>query len=508
MARNTFHRNFGLALRAIKDLKEEMKAKGERFIRSGAFKEYVKKKVSEYTNGNYTLSTAAITTYMPILEVIKVIRRPTVGLVEIIMDKEFTEEEIKKLESLKERKIPSRWKENYELIKQYVLEHRDELDNILLREFCSRLALLIGSSPITVEWQYVNTLILEGIIEVIHEKGTKLPAIVRIKAQQPSVSQPTSTIQPAIVRIKVSQFLEENVKSLQSLIENVNLSGYAIFIHNPTEEILKMSIDITSIPKEAYFNFIEKLQEILFKMDLAYASNPNKVKKRRSIIVKNIRHKDVRKRILVLNPFPSSVTSTLKNLRADIAEFLSTIGIKLEISSELKKVIYLSPQSKLEQLAKKIEEWNSLIDKLRKKINSVAESKYFLEITNLLNKFNIKMEKRIPNLHNIMIDIYPITITLKISQDIPETLRNIIIITRKLYLINVLRKIYEEVKNELKLRKPNEERINGLIQLTEEFGFNSIAKELKENLSSEDIINFLEARIKTLNELTKQLGIE
>jgi hypothetical protein len=107
-----------------------------------------------------------------------------------------------------------------------------------------------------------------------------------------------------------------------------------------------------------------------------------------------------------------------------------------------------------------------------------------------------------------MIDIYPITITLKISQDIPETLRNIIIITRKLYLINVLRKIYEEVKNELKLRKPNEERINGLIQLTEEFGFNSIAKELKENLSSEDIINFLEARIKTLNELTKQLGIE
>jgi hypothetical protein len=61
------------------------------------------------------------------------------------------------------------------------------------------LALLIGSSPITVEWQYVNTLILEGIIEVIHEKGTKLPAIVRIKAQQPSVSQPTSTIQPAIL---------------------------------------------------------------------------------------------------------------------------------------------------------------------------------------------------------------------------------------------------------------------------------------------------------------------
>jgi hypothetical protein len=134
---------------------------------------------------------------MPILEVIKVIRRPTVGLVEIVMDKEFTEEEIKKLESLKGRKIPSRWKENYELIKQYVLEHKDELDNILLREFCSRLALLIGSSPITVEWQYVNTLILEGIIEVIHEKGTKLPAIVRIKAQPQSVSQPTST-QPAI----------------------------------------------------------------------------------------------------------------------------------------------------------------------------------------------------------------------------------------------------------------------------------------------------------------------
>jgi hypothetical protein len=133
---------------------------------------------------------------MPILEIIKVIRRPSVGLVEIIMDKELTEEEIKKLESLKGSKIPSRWKENYELIKQYVLEHKNELDNILLREFCSRLALLIGASPITVEWQYVNTLILEGIIDVIHEKGTKLPAIVRVKAQQPSVSQPT---QPAIL---------------------------------------------------------------------------------------------------------------------------------------------------------------------------------------------------------------------------------------------------------------------------------------------------------------------
>jgi hypothetical protein len=488
MARNTFYKNFSLALRAIKDLKEEMKAKGIRFIRSGEFKEYVKKKVSEYTNGNYTLSTAAITTYMPILETIKVIRRPTIGLVEIIMDKELTEEEIKKLEAFKGRKIPSRWKENYELIKKYILEHKDELDNTLLKEFCSKLALLIGSSPITVEWQYVNTLILEGIIEVIHEKGTKLPAIVRIKAQQP--------------------LIETLIGNVNFLIENINLSGYAIFIHNPTEEILKMSIDITAIPKEAYFNFIEKLQEILFKMDLAYASNPNKVKKRRSIIVKNIRHKDVRKRILVLNPFPSSVTSALKNLRADIAKFLSTIGIKLEISSESKKVIYLLPQSKLDQLAKKIEEWNSLIDELRKQINSVAESKYFLEITNFLIKFNIKMEKRIPNLHNIMIDIYPITITLKIPSDIPETLRNIIIMTRKLYLINILRKIYKKVKNELRLRKPNEGRINGLIQLAEEFGLNSIAKELKENLSSKDSMNFLEARIKALNELTKQLGIE
>jgi hypothetical protein len=281
--------------------------------------------------------------------------------------------------------------------------------------------------------------------------------------------------------------------------ENVKLFGYAIFVYKPTEEILKTPIDITEIPKEIYFNFIEQLQEILLDLDLAYASDPKRIKKKRTILVKNIRHKDTRTRILYLTPFPTSVVSALKNLRADIAEFLLEYGIKLETEPELKRVIYLIPQSKLELLSKKVEIWNSTVEKLRKTIEVVSKSQHFEKIKNLLAEMNIKAELRIPSLRDVMIDIYPIT--LEVSQNIPDALRSVILKTRRLYLSNVLYHIYETAKAELSSKRPNKERINSLIQMTEEFGLISVAKELREVLTTEEIaksMDFLNARIAAL----------
>jgi hypothetical protein len=281
--------------------------------------------------------------------------------------------------------------------------------------------------------------------------------------------------------------------------ENVKLFGYAVFVYKPTEEVLKTPIDITEIPKEIYFNFIEQLQEILLDLDIAYASDPKRIKKKRVILVKNIRHKDTRRRILYLTPFPTSIISALKNLRADIAEFLLEYGIKLETEPELKRVIYLIPQSKLEFLSKKVEIWNELVEKLRKTIEVVSQSQHFEKIKNLLAEMNIKAELRIPSLRDVMIDIYPIT--LEVSQNIPDALRSVILKTRRLYLSNVLYHIYEKAKEELASKRPNKERINSLIQMAEEFGLISVAKELREVLTIEEIaksMDFLNARIAAL----------
>jgi DNA-binding transcriptional MerR regulator len=118
-----------------------------------------------------------VNSYIPLFEVLGIIKRPRLNVIEIILEKKLTAEEIEKV--LKERgKPPTKWKEKYELVKKYILENRDKLNGMLLNDFCAKLGLLADVAPITIQGQYVSALKLEKIIEV----SEKEPKTVRIIA--------------------------------------------------------------------------------------------------------------------------------------------------------------------------------------------------------------------------------------------------------------------------------------------------------------------------------------
>lgn len=280
-------------------------------------------------------------------------------------------------------------------------------------------------------------------------------------------------------------------------LQVVKLFGYATFIYKPSEESLVTPIDITTIYGQDYFNLIEQLQEILLRMDEDYALRSPR--RKRSIIVKNERIRNERRRILYLTPFPSSVSSVFKNLRAEIANFLLYNGIKLETDPYIKRVIYLIPQSRLNLLAEEIEKWNKKIIFARETINKVSNSHYFEELEILFLRYKLDIRLKIPEIRDVMVDIYPLT--LEVDTNIPTALQNVILRTRRLYLSNVLLSIYERAKHELQSGKPNPERINSLIELADEFGLVSIASELRENIKITNIansINYLNVRTEVI----------
>jgi hypothetical protein len=288
-------------------------------------------------------------------------------------------------------------------------------------------------------------------------------------------------------------------------METVKLFGYATFIYKPSEEILATPIDITGLGKDEYFMLLEKLQDILLDMDTKFATK--QVKKQRTIVVKNIRIKDQRKRILYLVPFPSVVASIFKNLRAEIAEFLTYNGLKLETDPYVKRVIYLIPNSRLELLAKKIEEWNKKIERARNIIDTVFKSPYISNITFILGSFGLSKGIKIPMIRDVMVDIYPIT--LEVSLDIPKPLQSLVMRTRNLYLSNVLMSIYERAKEELQSKNPDAERIKALVNLANEFGLVSVAQELQEKieLTKPDIsLEFLNKKLEELKQKINEQG--
>ena len=283
-------------------------------------------------------------------------------------------------------------------------------------------------------------------------------------------------------------------------METVKLFGYATFIYKPSEEILATPIDITGLNKDEYFMLLEKLQDILLDMDTKFAVKH--VRKQRTIVVKNIRIKDQRKRILYLVPFPSVVASIFKNLRVEIAEFLTYNGLKLETDPYVKRVIYLVPNSRLELLAKEVERWNKKIELARNIIDTVfIKSPYINNIASILNSFGLSKGIKIPMIRDVMVDIYPIT--LEVSLDIPKPLQSLVMRTRNLYLSNVLMSIYERAKEELQSKNPDEDRIKALINLANEFGLVSVAKELQDRieLTKPDItIDFLNKKLEELKQ--------
>jgi hypothetical protein len=202
VAQDTFKKNFELALRAIEDLKKEMKEKKERFISTSLFKKYIHKKTGEYTNGTNALSISTVNSYITLFEILGIIKRPRSNVIEIVLEKKLTPEEVEKV--IERRKLPTKWKEKYELVKKYILENRDKLDGMLLNDFCAKLGLLVDVAPRTIQGQYVPALKLENIIEV----PEKDPKIIRIIAPP--------------IRVKNQQVLNKSGRLIKMLAELYN----------------------------------------------------------------------------------------------------------------------------------------------------------------------------------------------------------------------------------------------------------------------------------------------
>lgn len=59
-----------------------------------------------------------------------------------------------------------KWKETYNEIVKYVLDNKDKLNNLMVKDFVSHLSLKFDLSPITIRESYLRTMSFENIIEI------------------------------------------------------------------------------------------------------------------------------------------------------------------------------------------------------------------------------------------------------------------------------------------------------------------------------------------------------
>ncbi|MGC9069608.1 MAG: hypothetical protein ACP5IZ_11660 [Thermoprotei archaeon] len=291
-------------------------------------------------------------------------------------------------------------------------------------------------------------------------------------------------------------------------VSGISLRGFFLTVHCPTEELLNVTIDATSLNPSEFFALIQELQELLRNIDEFYAVN-RELLRGRSVHAKHWRafHYDERRRIIRFAPFPSAYINKLKTIRRELYDIINENAIL--IYSDGLRNTYLLPYETSESFTNKIEKLNTKINDLRSKVEAFINSNDFFNISYIFEKRLLAPLKPNPNIPNITIRLIPVNLEnidiekwAEFSPSVAEILRQ----TKEDYIKRVLLSLQEKllpIITELEKQR-NLENIKAQLEkikrIVESVGMNAIAESIIIPL-----INITEGKVKTKTETTERI---
>jgi len=194
--------------------------------------------------------------------------------------------------------------------------------------------------------------------------------------------------------------------------------GFLIDFGVPTEDLLNVSVDVTSLKKrEDYMAFKEGLEDQLREMDKDYA-------KRRTLRGRSLRARyttvisggrKIRVKILRFSPYPSRFANELKTMRREWYEELARNTMILGKSSGASALgrernLYLLPYENALALTAVKRRMNTALEALRKKLSDFEQTKQFHKVFSYVSdKVKMSISEKPLNIHDIRLELLPLS---------------------------------------------------------------------------------------------------
>ncbi|MEM2569248.1 MAG: hypothetical protein QXT67_04840 [Candidatus Bathyarchaeia archaeon] len=260
----------------------------------------------------------------------------------------------------------------------------------------------------------------------------------------------------------------------------LNLNGFLIKCHAPSEDSLAVIVDCSELPGSRYLDFIKELQDALSAMDELYSE---KTQHRRTVRARYIKYVDSRKRVIRFNPYPSALLNKIKYIRAKTYFAINKYCVVIQRfkSGMFERNIYLLPYNYADNFIKFISQINEEIEEINKLLSSVNLN----SIEKILKKYDLEMANNQRLLSKIEIELFPFELNDEIienwSRRSPAVASAIFEYKRKLVMdaINTIKpKIDELVKRLLakKRLKDVKKNLEELKKFAESVGLQSLAE--------------------------------
>ena len=263
----------------------------------------------------------------------------------------------------------------------------------------------------------------------------------------------------------------------------VELKGFIVSVHCPTEESLNIVADCTNLSPSRYMELVSKLQDVLTEMDLKHSKGDIKgrsLKARyRRIIAYNIRQ-----RILRFFPYPSYYANKLKYVRMKVYQILDEycFGIEIMKSGYFKEKVYILPENFVDGFLREISHLNVDVEETFKAISSIDIS----NVASILHSYGVEYRVKNVAVELVKIDLLPLELgraieewskrSPKVKEILEEKYRQL---TDKIIedIRRRLEDIFKGILGNAKIKKIRE-RLEQLRGMVESLGLNWISRDI------------------------------
>jgi len=198
----------------------------------------------------------------------------------------------------------------------------------------------------------------------------------------------------------------------------VVVRGFLIDFGVPSEDLLNVSVDVTSLRKrEDYMAFKEGLEDQLREMDKDYAKRKTlrgrSLRARYTTIIVNGRK--VRIKIIRFSPYPSRFSNELKTMRREWYEELARNTMILGKSSGAtalgrERNLYLLPYENALALTAVRRRLNKSLEDLRKRLREFEQTKRFHKVFSYVSEtIKTPIAEKPLNIHDIRLELLPLS---------------------------------------------------------------------------------------------------
>jgi gas vesicle protein len=301
--------------------------------------------------------------------------------------------------------------------------------------------------------------------------------------------------------------------------KEVPLRGFFLIVHCPSDEVLQITIDASTLPPHQFIQLIHELQDTLRNIDENYALRENL--RGRSLLSKHWRAftHDERRQVIRFAPFPESYLNRLRSIRRKLYEIVNNHSIV--VYSDGIRNTYLLPENLSQKLLRSVEEMNNNdIRKLNELINTFINSYDYNEITYILQKYNIDQPYKNFIVSDIRLELIPVSLS---SDDIEkwastsDEVKKALEETKEKYIKGILENIKKEIepiiedltkRENLETIRKNLKRLDNIVT---SLGLTAISQSIIKPLLNTSYTNdntSIKTEVSRINSLLKGLGIK